>query len=614
MSQASCSSNRRIASAAEMAMATPDRFLEQLVLSVGDEGLEELTLRLVEPDYPDSHRTGRGRDGGIDVLSDHALPPGRAWQAKFYPHDDINWTKCRTSLDQAMARPHPPRHYTFVFPRRLRGKERDHWSTTFLPEAHEAHAALETLDYWDDLPRRLEQRGDLVDALSGGALGLYAAKLIAQAHSSAAAGQQRVLGGGISEQVAAIGAMDSEFRYSFAAGEREPADSAPSEAQFSFHYDPQFAPTFVLSVETQQGWERLTAEQRETWSSRQPQLAFATTSEGEQARTAARVTLAKGQEVRVAGDVVAIEGVQIPKGLRSLGATDHLLRRGTLRIGLSEPLKLTIALQLVGGAAPLENTITLYRVPELPGATEAYAGSFFGAVVTLDLSTPDDTTPEITAPELTPQMTMLDFGLTLAVQGEDPARVLAALGFGWAVAHAEWIELRCDGLLPPDGIRASGAAPPDEHAEETWRHAALVAGALAGLNRLDGGSRTMPGAVTPHGVAIAEMVIALVERGELLVEVPAGQREIEAPLPPGTDPATDPRALCSFTAALPSLMGIPTLTVTQTLENIEPKALKEMGEGRVRLLGRVTGEPAGIRFNVAARAPGRDGSSDPETT
>ena len=48
-----------------------------LLASLSDDGLEDLILRLVQPDYPAAHRTGPGRDGGIDVLSDLNNPPER---------------------------------------------------------------------------------------------------------------------------------------------------------------------------------------------------------------------------------------------------------------------------------------------------------------------------------------------------------------------------------------------------------------------------------------------------------------------------------------------------------------------------------------------------------
>jgi hypothetical protein len=498
-------------------MANPDRFREQLLLSVGDEGLEELTLRLVERDYPAAHRTGRGRDGGIDVLSDHERPPAHAWQAKFYPHDDVSWAKCRESLAKAMGREHPPRRYTFVFPRRLRAKERNHWAGAFLPAARRDYPKLESIDYWDDLPRRIEERGDLVDALTGGALGLYAARLFASTQAQSAPAQSPLLDGGLAARISALGSIDKEFRYTLSAGEND-SERTPSDRalHFSFERLPASQPRFALSLQTENGWERLTAHLRDTSGGYEPQLWFADTEEGTAALTRARMTLAKGHEVTLSGEAVGVRGVEIPAGLAALGANDDLLRNGTLRIGLTEPLELTVALQLQAAAAPTQNTLKLYRVPPLPGSVDAYAGSFFGAVVTIDLEPVTETEPE--------EM-MLNFGLSLAVEGEDPARVLAGLGFSWAVARAEVIELRCDGLLPAEGLRAAGAAPPDAQSDETWHHAAVLAGALAALNRHDGFARLMPASVSESDVNLAQMVLALFQPDGLFIGVPPGDNE-----------------------------------------------------------------------------------------
>ena len=68
----------------------------------------------LDPDYPRARRAGKGRDGGIDVLSDFELPPARAWQCK--NHKTIDWDYGRDSLRTAMDDEHSPPHPTFVFP------------------------------------------------------------------------------------------------------------------------------------------------------------------------------------------------------------------------------------------------------------------------------------------------------------------------------------------------------------------------------------------------------------------------------------------------------------------------------------------------------------------
>ena len=58
-------------------MVDPNRYRAVLVLlaSLNDDGLEDLVLRLVRPDYPDAYRTGPGQDDGIDVFSDLNVQP-----------------------------------------------------------------------------------------------------------------------------------------------------------------------------------------------------------------------------------------------------------------------------------------------------------------------------------------------------------------------------------------------------------------------------------------------------------------------------------------------------------------------------------------------------------
>jgi hypothetical protein len=69
----------------------PARHREQLIRGLDDEGLEELTLRYFKPDHPDAHRTRRGIDGGIDVLSDYERPPARGWQCKTSTDAEADW-------------------------------------------------------------------------------------------------------------------------------------------------------------------------------------------------------------------------------------------------------------------------------------------------------------------------------------------------------------------------------------------------------------------------------------------------------------------------------------------------------------------------------------------
>src|ERR1044072_8945440 len=158
-----------------MAGADDRRFREQLVLSLDDEGLEELILRVVRPEYPEAYRTGRGKDGGLDVISDHGNPPERIWQAKNLA--DMAWGSCRESLAAAMDVANPPPRYTFVFRRKLTKGEFKFWRETFRSECLEKYEALKTVDLWDDWADRLEERADIIDWLIQGALGTYSRQI-----------------------------------------------------------------------------------------------------------------------------------------------------------------------------------------------------------------------------------------------------------------------------------------------------------------------------------------------------------------------------------------------------------------------------------------------------
>ena len=140
---------------------------------MGDDGLEELTLRLVRKEYPDAKLTGSGRDGGIDVVSDFSRPPARGWQSKTSSSGKASWTKCRASLKAAMEGAFPPAHYTYVFSHRLSEEQRQFWLDEFHPEQTAKYPDLEVLDYWDDLASRVEAFSEILDWLTDGALGAY---------------------------------------------------------------------------------------------------------------------------------------------------------------------------------------------------------------------------------------------------------------------------------------------------------------------------------------------------------------------------------------------------------------------------------------------------------
>lgn len=201
-----------------MSLIDPQRHRERLVQSLSADGLEDLGLRLVRPRYPKAHRTRRGRDGGVDVLSDFHPRPKRAWQAKNTVDGDVDWRHCRNSLKAAMAGNAPPRRYTFVFPRPLKASDRDRWRDKFHPAEFATYELLERLDYIDDLATRLQERPDLVDLLADGGLGEYVRPIVQEtAHSGVnpVATATDLMSGttAIAERAKRIGRTDPHYAY-----------------------------------------------------------------------------------------------------------------------------------------------------------------------------------------------------------------------------------------------------------------------------------------------------------------------------------------------------------------------------------------------------------------
>ncbi len=292
-------------------MVDPNRYRAVLVLkaSLSDDGLEDLVLRLVRPDYPDAYRIGPSQDDGIDVFSDLNAPPERAWQAKNCG-DSIDWTECRKSLKAAMSLESPPPHYTFVFPRKLKKGELTFWREKFVPEQTALYPQLETLDQWDDLAERLEARPDLIDLLNDGALASYLCptiERIAQTGASPLASGTELLNENTrlaGPTAAEIGRNDPYFTYASSESEASEQDAPQSRRlAFTMRRDQRGRlPRFEMRV--RESVKGLTAEPRPRAAITQPKPWFAENEAGEKARTRARVTLAKGQIIALDGDAV----------------------------------------------------------------------------------------------------------------------------------------------------------------------------------------------------------------------------------------------------------------------------------------------------------------------
>ncbi len=546
-----------------MSMVNPNRYRAVLVLlaSLNDDGLEDLVLRLVRPDYPDAYRTGPGQDDGIDVFSDLNVQPERAWQAKNCG-DRIDWPECRKSLKAAMALQSPPPHYTFVFPRKLKKGELKFWREKFVPEQKALYPQLDALDQWDNLAERLETRPDLIDLLNDGALASYlrpTIQQIAETGTSPLAPGTELLNDKtrMAEPTAAeIGRHDPYFTYTRSeseVGEQEP----PHERRLAFTMrrdQRDRLPRYELRVRDGESVRGLTAEPRPRAVITHPKPWFANDEAGEKARIRARVTLAKGQSIVLDDDAVGLQPGSVPDRFRSLLDPNGLLRNGRLELGLSEPLVLTVRMSLAG--EEVIQPLTLYRVPELPGDALSYAGAYHGTVLALNLAGERDADREDVH---------FDGGIdvTLFMETESAADAVRGLGFARAFGQADRVLFECPGLLPEGGVGSAGRTPPAPGAEKVWQVAAIVAGALAELEKRDGRGRTIPSTTNNRELVLAETVLQLLHDGELRIPCVG---TFEAPLPADTDPQTNPGSLLRFTAPLPDLCGHPTLTVEQRIE------------------------------------------------
>ena len=77
-----------------------------------------------------------------------------------------------------------------------------------------------------------------------------------------------------------------------------------------------------------------------------------------------------------------------------------------------------------------------------------------------------------------------------------------------------------------------GRTPPNAHAEEVWQVAAVLAAALAELEKRDGQPRPMPTGMEERELALADTVLLLLSHGE--VRAPF-EGTLDVPLPADTD-------------------------------------------------------------------------------
>lgn len=571
-----------------MTEAHPARHRERLVLSLDDEGLQNLALRLVLPDWPNAHRTYRGPDGGVDVFSDYGLPPQRGWQCKNYAAGAVDWGKCRNSLKAATDERHPPRHYTFVFPRALKKTDHDYWRETFVPWASQQFGdMLPTLDYWDDLPDRLKDRPDLVDMLDDGALAGYMRKVMAQTAADgfnplATASDHVDDAAKAAERAKAIGKADPYFAYGEGGREANAADSdlPPDRQRFTMDRTREDAlPRYTVAVRRGDAVHEFTAAPCEGVELRRGRFVFAPDDEGRALHDHVRRQLAKGRPVTLHDPRVHVDPGDVPDKFRHLADEDGLLRDGELVLGLSQPL--TLVVRMIAGATILREEITLYRIPELPGDRTAWGGSVGGTILFIDLRPVPDEDGEFG------NQVAIIINVVSGFHGETPDQALRGLGFACAFALADSRRLECHCLLKADGLTIVGASASDPKTLENLVVTGLIAQALADLELRDPRGRTMPRSVGLRDAAVAKTVLKLFRQGDTRHDV--ADAEFKVPLPSHAQPSDDLARWMTHVQPLPEIAERPTLRVLVAVEGATPLRITDADDGQCVLACRNDG-------------------------
>ena len=587
----------------------PARYRQSLLDSITDDGLEELTLRLARDEHPDAHRAGKGKDAGIDVLSDFGQPPKRAWQAKNVKQDF--WDDCRDSLRQAMNTEHPPPHYTYVLPRPLTGPQREFWRNTFLPEQLKLYPQLETLDFWDDLAERLEDHPDIVNLLSEGAFASgyrSVAELMAQTGINPLASITDLVGDApeLARRAVEAGRTDPRYRYENRQREARKDDQTIPDDRIRIGFEalPGKPREFTATLRVGQEVQEKAAGPREDVELGPVRMWFADTQQGTAARQLIRAELAAGRPVDVAcNEHVSLDAGPVPDRFRDMVDSDGVMHRGEAHLGLSEPFQLKVSMQTAAGAPP-EASIAMYRIPPPRDHSISYGGSFHGALLFLDLD-PDAARPDGQPGPWT--ASEISGGLD---PDTDATEVLTGLGFAMSLQRATHIELDCPELISGGsvGLDLEAGAQSTPHADQVLERAMIIANALAALTRLDGRPRTLPDAVGDGYVALADLVHRLLTEGEVRVTLDAPYRYS---VPDETDTSDPETVMRGVARPLAPIAGQPTL-IAQL--RIEGPASARLVATQPKQIVEVTPQSANTQAVMTLVGPVADDAQDDDAT
>lgn len=484
-----------------------------------------------------------------------------------------------------------PPHYTFVFPFVLTKNQRDFWRDTFLPEQRGLYPELKTLDYVDNLAQLLEDKPEIVNLLTDGAYGEYFRETIRQTATTgvspvATAADLTTDPIKMAERARAIGEGDPHFSYRLGGREARSEDVEITESgrRFTMNHAVGNLPNFSMEIRQGDAVAELHANVRPEAEIEAPELWFEESEEGEQAYLDARISLSRGVPIEFSGDAVGVKPRVIPDRFRDELSEEGLLRHGTVRLGLSESIDLSIELTLRDSV--VAETICLYRIPTKVPCLAAYGGNYHGVLIILDfepLSGADMESDNIPVE--------MHLALMLAVGGVRSSDAINGLGFSQALEKASEIRMECPTLLPQGGIAFTFDKGKAAN-QDAWNAATVIAVALTTLEDRDGQLRMMPSAAGLSDFYAAQMVIQVLANGRLAIPV---NKEFDLPVDAQEIEGKELEELLDVEVEMPPIADHPTgVEARRQLLDLKPVRIIRTENGAVRLRLHPTGDSAEI--------------------